>query len=439
MSNRARAYMIGFVVLAMIIIGCKSEFLAGGKLHFDQQRYQQALENFEKAALEQPNSAEVQMWRARALGKLERDEDAEAALTKAAELDANGEFKEEIDNTRVSFWSIRYNSGLADARAADEQRDKCNGYRAASQNELLTQCEQEMSSKLESAVDRFQRAIIFCPDSVKNYSNLGKVFFQLGRQEEGKQMFLKARGMAGDREELLRFLFLVFRSLGVQGLNEETKEGYQRAVEMFQQAATFDRPQDEMATIYFNMGVAYRGIADNSEGAEKTAALQNAVASYQKVLEINPVDQEALENLALIYQDMEAYAEAIEMGKRLLNTEPWKPRLHLLMARLYNAAHDREKFAAHGMLKSVLESGTPANATMVRDEARKCPGSDMHKALLDRGEPEQLYLYTGSQGDYMIWIYWTEGKIFIYQHCQEVFREDFQPVTPEKARELIGK
>ncbi len=438
MSNRARAFMIVLAVVAAVIVGCKSEYLAGGKLHFDQQRYPQALENFEKAALEQPNSAEVHMWRARALGQLKRDEEAEAALTKAAELDVEQEFKQDIDNTRVSFWSNRYNSGLTDARAADEQREKCDGYRSAGQTELLAQCEQDMRARLESAVEQFQQAMIFCPDSVKNYSNLGKVYFQLGRQDEGKQMFLKARSMAGDREELLRFLFMVFRSLGVQGLNEETKGGFERAVEMFQQATTFDRPQEEMATIYFNMGVAYRGIADNSEGAEKTTALQNAVASYQKVLDINPVDQEALENLALIHQDMQAYPEAITTAKRLLNIEPWNPRLHLLMARIYNAAHEREKFAAHGMLKSVLESGAPANPSSVRDEARKCPGSDMHKALLDRGEPEQLYLYSGSQGDYMIWIYWTEGKVYVFQRCQEVFRDDFQAVAPEKARELIG-
>jgi len=435
----ARAFVVGMVVVAAIIVGCKSEYLAGSKLHFDQQRYAEALENLDKAALETPNSAEVHMWRGRCLGKLERDEEAEAALTKAAELDANKEFKEEIDNTRISFWSVRYNAGLTEARAADEEREKCDGYRSSGQTELLAQCEQETREKLESAVGQFQRAMIYCPDSVKNYSNLGKVYFQLGRQEEGKQMFLKARSMAGDREDLLSFLFVVFRSLGVQGLNEQTKDGFQRAIAMFQQAATFNRPPDEMATIYFNIGVAHRGVADKSEGDEKTAALQNAVASYQKVLAINPVDQEALENLTLIYQDMGANAEAIETARRLLDTEPWSPRLHLLLARIYSAAHEREKFAAHGILKSVLESGTPTSPSAVRDEARKCPGSDMHKGLLDRGEPEQLYLYSGSQGDYMIWFYWSEGKVFIYQRCQEVFREDFQPVLPEKVRELIGR
>ena len=56
------------------------------------------------------------------------------------------------------------------------------------------------------------------------------------------------------------------------------------------------------------------------------------------------------------------------------------PRMHLLMARLYNAAGEREKSAAHGMLQTSLDSG--------------------------------------SSGEYRIWIYWTEGRVFIYQRCR---------------------
>jgi tetratricopeptide (TPR) repeat protein len=131
MRNSTKTFVIGMTVLAVVGIGCSSAGLSACKLHFDQGRYPQALANIEKAALEQPNSAEVQMWRARCLGMLERDEEAAAALTKAAELDVNHKFKADIDNTRVSFWSIRYNAGLEDAKAADELRVKCDEHRRA--------------------------------------------------------------------------------------------------------------------------------------------------------------------------------------------------------------------------------------------------------------------------------------------------------------------
>ena len=145
MSNRAYAFLIAVVVLAAVIVGCKSEFLAGGKLHFDQQRYEQALENFDRAAAEQPGSAEVQMWRARALGKLKRDEEAEAAIDKATELDKTGVLKQDIDNTRISFWSTRYNDGLTEAAAADEQRDKANEYRESGEAQLQAEAEKSKS------------------------------------------------------------------------------------------------------------------------------------------------------------------------------------------------------------------------------------------------------------------------------------------------------
>ncbi len=438
MLNRSRTLVLGVVVvLAAVVIGCKSEYLAGGKLHFDQGRYEQALANFDKALAEEPNSAEVHMWRARALAKLERDEAAAAELEKAASLP--NEIGEEISNTRVSFWSARYNSGLADAKAADTEKENMIRYEAAGQTALREQAEEAMMEKLESAVDRFERAIIFAPDSVKNYSNLGKVLFQLGREEEGKQMFLKARSMAGDRPELLRFLFLVFRSLGVQGLNENTKDGFRRAVEMFTEASTFDRPPEEMATIHFNLGVAYKGLADKSEGQERIEALENARDSYLRVLEINPEDAEALENLAFVYLDLETPEPAVEIGRRLLNLEPWNPGYHLVMVRIYNAAGESEKSVAHLMLRKSFDEGTPLNPGAVRDETRDCPGSDMQRTLLDRGEPEQLYRYSGSRGDYLIWIYWTEGRVFIFQRCTEVFRGDFKPVPPEKLPDLIGE
>jgi tetratricopeptide (TPR) repeat protein len=438
MSNRAQAIFVVVLALAAVLVGCKSEYLAGAKLHFDQQRYSQALENFDKAAVEMPKSAEVQMWRARALGKLERDEESEAALDKAMELDITGEFKQDIDNTRISFWSARHNAGLTEAAAADEQRPKCEEYRAASQTELQTQCEQEMRGKLESAVERFQRAILFCPDSVKTYSNLGKVFFQLGRQEEGKAMFLKARGMAGDRQDLLGFLFIVFRSLGVQGLREETKEGFQRAIEMFEQAATFTRPPEDMATVYFNLGLAYQALAGKTTGAEQQSAYDSSVASYKKVLAINPDDQEALENLAQLYAVRGAYEEAIAVGRRLVDTEPWRAYFHQVMVNIYMAAGDKEKSVAHGMIGRSLEGGTSLATSTAREDAKKCTGSDLFKTVLSRNEPEQLFTYPSSQGDYSIWFYWTKGRVFIFQHCKEVFRDEFRPVPAAKLQEVIG-
>lgn len=131
MQNSAKICMLGMAALVVVGIGCSSAGLSACKLHFDQERYPQALANIEKALREQPDSPEVHLWRGRCLGMLERDEEAAAALTTAAELDLDGKFRADIDNTRISFWSARYNSGLMYAREADKLREECDSHRGA--------------------------------------------------------------------------------------------------------------------------------------------------------------------------------------------------------------------------------------------------------------------------------------------------------------------
>jgi tetratricopeptide (TPR) repeat protein len=425
MISRSRILALGALVIVLLLVGCGSRWLAGGKLHFDQERYEQALENFQKAAEEQPDNPETHMWVGSAMAKLERDEEAVAAIERAEER-KTPELAERIQNVRISFWSARYNSGLAyakdgaDARAAGD--------------------EERAQEKLTQAVDRFERAVLFCPDSVKNYSNLGKVLFQLGQREQGMRNFNTAREMAGNDPGLVDFLFRVFRSLGVQEVRKQTQEGYGEAVEMFRRAAEFDRPAEDMAAVYFNLGVAYSGLADFYEGEQKTEALQNAAAAYLKVLEMDPQDTSALENAAYVYVNLEEYEKALEMGRRLVDVEPWNHRFHFVMVKLYNSAGDRESSAAHLMLQASLQSGEPASLEGVRQKATAAgPGSDILNTLRTRGEPQQIYLYSGSRGTYDIWFYWTEGRVFIFDGAgNQLFRGAFARIPEEKLPEILG-
>lgn len=440
MISHTRALVLGTVILvAVLVVGCGSRWLAGGKLHFDQKRYEQALENFEKAVAEKPDDGEAHLWLGRALAELERDERAVPEIHKASELVPEGtELSEMVDNTLVSYWSLRYNSGLAYAKDAATARDEAANHRAMEETELAKAAQERAVEKLELAVDRFERAMIFCPDTVKNYSNLGKVLFQLGQREEGMEMFRKAREMAGDRVELQNFLFLVFRSLGIQALEERTPEGYERALDMFDEATTFDRTPEEMATIYFNMGIAGVGLADELGGDEKAAALRKAVDYYGKVLDVDPEDTAALTNLAHAHLDLDEKEQALELGQRLVDVEPWKGEFHFILGRMYNAAGKREEYAAHLMLQSSLDEGKPLPMDNIREIVRSYgPGSDMLNTLRDRGEPEQLYEYfSTSRGAYDIWWYWTDGRVYIFKKGKEVFRDAFKAVETKRAREL---
>jgi len=398
--------------------------VAGGKLHFDQKRYERALENFQMAVEEQPENAEAHLWLARALAELDRDEEAVTELGLASQH-ALPELVGEIDNSHTHYWSRRYNSGVDLARKGDGAREKGD--------------EQTAIAQLNEALGMFERASLFCPDSVKNYSNMGKVLFQLGRRDEGRVMFDKARGMAGDEPELLDFLFRVYQSLGISAMKLNTKEGYEDALANFEQAVGFDRPADELASLWFNMGIAHTELAALAEGATVTAKYNDAIAAYEKVLESMPDDEGSLKNLANIYSEMDEHDKAIEVAKRMIDMEPYNQEHHFTIMRLYNASDADEESAAHLMLRSVLQAKDPVTNVNLRTEAGQYgPGSDMLRVLRDRGEPNQYYRYSGTRGTYDIWFYWVEGRVYVFQAGKDVFRTTFRPL-PDWEAKLAGE
>lgn len=425
MLIRSRVLGVVLVVLMIAVVaGCASEWLAGGKLHFDEKRYERALENFQMAVEEQPENAEAHLWLARALAELDRDEEAVGELALAGQP-ALPELVEQIDNTYASYWSRRYNTGVDLARKGDGAREKGD--------------EETATAQLTEALAMFKRAALFCPDSVKNYSNMGKVLFQLGRRDEGRVMFDKARGMAGDEPELLDFLFRVYRSLGIAAMELNTKAGYEDALVNFGQAVEFDRPADDLASLWFNMGIAHTELATLADEAGATAEYNKAIEAYEKVLALMPDDEGSLKNLANIYSEMKQHDKAIEVAKRMIDMEPYNQEHHFTIMRLYNAAGDPDRSAAHLMLQSVLQAKKPVEGVNLRTEAGQYgPGSDMLRVLRDRGEPNQYYRYTGTRGTYDIWFYWAEGRVYVFQAGKDVFRTTFRPL-PDWEAKLAGE
>ena len=426
MISRSRLIAIGLgAAIAFLAVGCTPPELAGGKLYFSQKLYDQALEQFQAAVDGQPNNGEAHLWLARAFAELDRDEEAIREIEAATQLAP--ELSDLIGNTRESYWSARFNRGIFYAGEADDQREFGDS--------LFTET-------LQLAVDRFERAILFCPDSVRNYTNLGKVLFQKGDREKAMPHFATARRMGQNRPQLQQFLLAVYRTLGIEGLDEKTPEGYRRALDMFSEAASFDQSEEDRATIYFNMALASSGLAGESDEGEKMSLLQQAVDYYQRVIEVDAHDLSALGNLAQVYGGMDEKGKAIEVALAILDIEPWGAQHHIVLARYLNANDERDRGAAHTMLYECLKNGHPEPLDKVRQTATsKGPGSDMLKTLRDRGEPEQIYIYSsGSRGDFEVWFYWQGGRVFVFNAAgRDVFSFGFAGVSAEKAREIIGE
>ncbi len=424
MKSRRGVTIVGMMAVAtLLVVGCGSRWLAGGKLHFDQKRYDRALENFEKAKAEQPMNGEVRLWLGRALAELDRDEEAVVELKQASELDPLQ--SEMVTNTLLSYWSRRFNDALALAKEAD-------GVRQTGDQAKATQL-------LGDAENRFRRAIIFAPDSVGNYSNLGKVLYQLGRRDEAMQMFHKTKEMSAGRPDLQRSLFLLFKSLGEEALQSGTRAGTERALQFMMDASDIPMDAAEKVEVNFNLGLAYYLLADSVSAELRPQYLQHAIDYNTKVLEVTPDDPDALENIAYAYSALGQNAPAIAAGQRRLDMEPWSKDLHVLMYRLQRAANDQKAANGHLIFAQIMEQGSRQPAQGIRQMVTSefGPMSDMLEVLRDRGEPEEVRMYTGNFTPFYAWYYWTEGRVFIFQGGEEKFRFSFKAVPRDKVKELL--
>jgi tetratricopeptide (TPR) repeat protein len=407
------------VIVVALLAGCGSKWIAGGKLHFSQQRFERALENFEAAVAEQPNNGEAHLWLGRTLAELERDEEAVVEIKRALELDPMQ--AEMVDNTLISFWSRRYNNALNFAKNAAETEGE------------------EQQEALASAEERFRRAAIFCPDSVQNYSNLGKVLYQQGKLDEAMEMFGTSREMSAGRPDLQKFLFSLYKYFGEEALMADDRAGYERALALLHDAETIPADEADLLEVHFNIATAYFRLADLVEGAEKQDALTQAAEYYVKVLEVAPEDQDALQSLAYVYSEREMHEEAITYGQRRLDMEPWETGPNMLMHNLYKAAGEDRLANGHILMVQILREGQRQAAGYARQEAQSYgPDADIKSVLRDRGEPNEARTFNVGTTPYSAWFYWTEGRVYIFREGKEQIRVGFAPVSEEQLQEIMG-
>ena len=417
MKSRANIWVAGGILaLVVVLVGCGSQFLAGGKLHFSQNRFDRALENFDKAIAEQPNNGEAHMWRGRTLAELERDDEAVVELRKAVELDPLQE--EMVRNSFISYWSKRYNSALLFAKEAMEKTGD------------------DQKASLEKARERFERAIVFAPDSVQNYSNLGKVLYQLGDMGQAMAMFDKSRQLSAGRPDLQQFLFTLYKFFGEQSLSDENRAGYERALALLHNAESMPTAnQGDQIEVYFNIATAYYSLSDSVAEAERIPTLQKAAEYYEKVLALAPDDPDALTNLAYVLSDEGQGDAALQRGQQRYDQAPWDSESNLFMERLYKAAGNDKMANGHILMAQMMVQGRRQPDTAARDEAQAAgPTSDALKVLRDRGIPQEVRKLEAGDNPYSVWCYWSDGRAYIFRGGREQVRISFKPLTPEQLK-----
>lgn len=203
---------------------------------------------------------------------------------------------------------------------------------------------------VNKAIENYKEAIKADPTAAMLSEELSDLYVQSGRLREAQT----------DAEEVLkqnpndlnahRLLARIFTRLVGDGRSGKVDENMlRRATDQYQKITQLS-PKDIPAWL---MLARLQKAADNSVDAQK---------SYQKVLDIEPDNEDALTGLALVYSDLGDTRKAAELLKLLADKNP-TPRSLTALAAAYEQMRDFK--SAAGVLRKLLETN-PANEREVK-------------------------------------------------------------------------
>jgi tetratricopeptide (TPR) repeat protein len=208
---------------------------------------------------------------------------------------------------------------------------------------------------VNKAIDNYKEAIKADPTAPMLSEELSDLYIQSGRLREAQtdaEETLKQNPNDINAHRLLARIFTRMIGDGRSGRIDENM--LRRATDQYQKITEL-APEDTSAWL---MLARLQKAADNSVEAEK---------AYQKVLSIDPANEDALTGLALVYSDLGDNRKAAELLKTLADKNP-TPRSLGALAAAYEQMRDFK--SAADVLRKLLESNPPNARELTRNLAQ---------------------------------------------------------------------
>jgi tetratricopeptide (TPR) repeat protein len=208
---------------------------------------------------------------------------------------------------------------------------------------------------VNKAIENYKEAIKADPTAAMLSEELSDLYIQSGRLRDAQtdaEEVLKQNPNDLNAHRLLARIFTRLIGDGKSGRVDENM--LRRAIDQYQKITEL-APADVSAWL---MMARLHKAADNSVDAEK---------SYQKVLAIEPDNEDALTGLALVYSDLGDNAKAAELLKTLADKNP-TPRSLIALAAAYEQMRDFK--SAAGVLRKLLETDPPNAREVQRNLAQ---------------------------------------------------------------------
>jgi tetratricopeptide (TPR) repeat protein len=271
------------------------------------RRLDQAVRSYDRAVAARPNYAEALCNRGVVLQELGRFADALASYDRALGVRPN--FAEALSNRGNALKAV---NRLEDAL---ESYDQALALRPDYVEVLYNRGNTLKELKrLEDAVESYDRAVSSCPHYAEAFSNRGAALEELGRLEDALKSYDRAVALRADFAEALSNRGNILKALG-----------------RFDQAlGSYDRA---LATHPHHVEVLYnRGVT-----LQELQRFTDAVDSYDRALAVRPHHAEALSNRGVALQELQRFADALESYNLALAARPnyaeaqWNKALLLLL------------------------------------------------------------------------------------------------------------
>lgn len=291
MGNVAKIFFIFLLLLLVVITGCKSPWVSSANIYLDQQNNPDKAEEALRKALEQnPNDAEAHFLMGRV--HLVKERYAEMAASFNRSLEISPKFEDQIEDIRERQWRNLYNDGGVGKFNERDYEGAIESLELAAvvspshwENYYLMGMAFESLRDYKQSAEKYRKAteLQTGPKEFNLYYNLSNVLFQLEEYEECNRY---AKAIIDETTEDSLRLEAVKISAGALSKLDRSKD----AMEMYDQIilASPDDPDP-----YYDRALLNMEVADTT----------SAIRDFQRVVELNADDLDALRQLGLIHLD----------------------------------------------------------------------------------------------------------------------------------------
>ena len=307
-----------------------SPVVTGAKVRLKAKKYQETVDVLEENKGKYLDDPELFYYLARAYAGIANWEKAGENFGTALTKNPDKSLKKEIDKWRDHYWvqfvkdagalldQKRYMEAIGKFRTAN----KINPDRVESQANLgvalLEQAQLQQSAEppqpdsakmlFEEAIEKMQRAIELDPENEQFFQNLGQAYIIAGMEDEAVEHYENYLAENPDDIAAQKRLVTIYMS----------RQDYEKAVEGFD--ILFDDAGVEMSLAdYFNAGSSYyrmyyklSEMEDEESKAKAREMLEKSGECFEMVVEEDPTDCEAGEQLYYIYISLEEWNKVIE-------------------------------------------------------------------------------------------------------------------------------